>query len=159
MDIIPYEPCYRDDFVSLNRAWIEGLFVLEGPDLDLFENVDSRTESGAVILLGLEFGSVIATCMATPLGGDVWELEKLTVAEGHRGRGLGTMMLRATIDAMRDRGCRRVLILTNSKLSDAVHIYMREGFREVPVDPSFGYGRVDLQLEKTLTDRSWDHPS
>lgn len=36
MDIIPYEPRFRDDFVRLNRAWIEQLFVLEGPDLDLF---------------------------------------------------------------------------------------------------------------------------
>lgn len=150
MDIIPYEPRYRDDFVRLNRAWIEELFVLEGPDLDLFENVDSRVGSGAMILLGVEDGEVIATCMATPLEGNTWELEKLTVAEGHRGGGLGTRMLRATLDAMRERGCRRVLILTNSRLSDAVHMYRREGFREVPVDPSFGYDRVDLQLEKTL---------
>lgn len=103
-----------------------------------------------MILLGVEDGSVIATCMATPLDGDTWELEKLTVADGHRGEGLGTRMLRATLDAMRDRGCGRVLILTNSKLSDAVHMYRREGFTEVPVDPSFGYDRVDLQLEKIL---------
>ena len=78
---------FKDDFVRLNRAWIEKRFELEEKDIELFDNLDSYAESGSVILLGEEDGEIIATCMAIPKGGGVWDLVKLTTAEGHHGHG------------------------------------------------------------------------
>lgn len=154
MRVVPYEPRHREGFVRLNRAWIERSFRLEDNDLDLFENLDERVSDGAVILIREEGGEVVATCMASPLEGGAWELEKLTTAEGLRGRGIGTAMLRACLDEVRSRGARKVVLLTNSALRGAMGMYRREGFAEVPLDPSWGYDRADVQMELTLRDAS-----
>ena len=66
MRIIPYGSMFRDDFVRLNRAWIEKRFELEEKDIELFDNLDSYAESGSIILLGEEGGEIIATCMRFP---------------------------------------------------------------------------------------------
>ena len=55
---------FKDDFVRMNRAWIEKRFELEEKDIELFDNLDSYAESGSVILLGEEDGEIIATCKA-----------------------------------------------------------------------------------------------
>ena len=114
MRIVPYEPMFRDDFVRLNRAWIEKRFELEEKDIELFDNLDAYSESGSVILLGEEGGEIIATCMAIPKGGGVWDLVKLTTAEGYRGRGYGTMILRACLDAIARGGGSKAVLSTCS---------------------------------------------
>ena len=154
MRIVPYEPRHRDGFIRLNRAWIERSFRLEENDLELFGHLDERVSDGALVLIGEEDGEVVATCMASPLGDGVWELEKLTTAENLRGRGIGTAMLRACLDGIRGRGGIRVVLLTNSALEGAIRMYRREGFVDVPVDPSWGYDRADVQMELTLQDAS-----
>ena len=151
MRIVPYGSMFRDDFVRLNRAWIEKRFELEEKDIELFDNLDSYAESGSIILLGEEDGEIIATCMAIPKGGGVWDLVKLTTAEGHRGRGHGTTILRACLDEIARRGGAKAVLSTCSVFEDAVHIYRREGFVDVTADQEFSFGRTDLQMAKTLT--------
>lgn len=45
MRIVPYRSMFRDDFVRLNRAWIEKRFELEEKDIEIFDNLDSYAES------------------------------------------------------------------------------------------------------------------
>lgn len=89
--------------------------------------------------------------MAIPKGGGVWDLVKLTTVEDYRGRGYGTMILRACLDAIARSGGTKAVLSTCSVFEDAVHIYHREGFVDVRVDPEFSFGRTDLQMVKELT--------
>ena len=38
--IVTYEPRYKDDFIRLNKQWIETYFRLEQSDLDTFAHLD-----------------------------------------------------------------------------------------------------------------------
>lgn len=148
MDVIPYEPRYAGDFVRLNRAWIERMFGLEGEDLRIFSDVDGKVVSGAAIFLALEDGEVISTCMTEPLGDGSWEVSKLATADGHTWKGAATAVLERCIEHSLARGAEKLVILTNSRLENAIRIYERHGFRCVPVEAGrWGYARVDVQLE------------
>lgn len=55
-------------------------------------------------------------------------IEVVHVAEGHRGRGLGSQMMRWALDRSRDRGCGMVQLTSNKKRLDAHRFYERLGF-------------------------------
>lgn len=61
---------------------------------------------------------------------DGWgALQNLGVARGHRGRGLGTMLLRRAIEGFRLAGLRRMHLEVTSDNTAAVRLYQRLGFR------------------------------
>jgi GNAT superfamily N-acetyltransferase len=55
-------------------------------------------------------------------------IEVVHVAEGHRGRGLGSQMMRWALDRSRERGCGMVQLTSNKKRLDAHRFYERLGF-------------------------------
>ena len=40
--IVTYEPQYKQDFIQLNKQWIETWFRLEQSDLDTFAHIDDN---------------------------------------------------------------------------------------------------------------------
>ena len=74
---------------------------------------------------------------------------KLCTAEGHRRKGAGTAVMRACIAYAREHGASFITIASNRILHDALRMYAREGFREVPVTGPM-YDRVDIQLRLDL---------
>ena len=54
-------------------------------------------------------------------------LYELSVAEGVRGRGVGTALVRALADLARERGCRGMWVLTDDDNEAALKAYRRAG--------------------------------
>jgi GNAT superfamily N-acetyltransferase len=65
-------------------------------------------------------------------GGRVLWLEELYVRPALRGRGTGGLLLRATLDVARERGCRAVELEVEASHARAANLYARAGFR--PLD-------------------------
>ena len=83
--------------------------------------------------------------MVTPVGDGVWEICKLACDERHQGKGVGSAVLEACQAYAREHGARRLMIVTNTVLTAAVHLYRKHGLREVPItNPE--YERVNIQL-------------
>lgn len=40
LQIIPYEPVYRDNFIALNVEWLTQYFTVEPHDKNVFENIE-----------------------------------------------------------------------------------------------------------------------
>lgn len=57
------------------------------------------------------------------------QIEAVRVAATFRGAGLGTAMMRWSIEAARQRGCRLVQLTTDKRRTDAHRLYQRLGFR------------------------------
>ena len=66
--------------------------------------------------------------VSTALGGRVAILEDMVVRPAHRGRGAGSMLLRAALDFARSAGCRRITLLTDRTNESAQRFYRRHGF-------------------------------
>lgn len=148
MEIVAYQPCYKQDFIVLNTAWVEKFFVMEQADRDILEHVDEWLDKGAMIFFAVEENQVLATCMAQPLGHAVWEICKLAANEQNQGRGAGKAVFRAAMQYAIRQGAEKLTLISNRILKPALHIYEKFGFQEVPLEKAYwGYDRADIQFE------------
>jgi len=73
--------------------------------------------------------------ISTAEGGKAAWLEDLVVRAEHRGRGLGTRLLRAVVDWARKQGLSRITLLTDADNTGARGLYMRHGFVPSAMQP------------------------
>lgn len=147
MEIVTYAPQYREAFVALNTAWIEENFGgLEQGDIDTFQSLEQELADGAMIYFAVENGVVLATCMTRPEGENIWELCKLAADEGSKRRGAGSRVFQACMEYAIAHDAKKIQIISNSKLTPALHIYEKYGFHEVKLG-DYAYDRGDIAFE------------
>ena len=63
--ITTYKPCYKQDFIRLNKQWIDSYFRLEQSDLDTFLHIDeSIIGCGGQIFLAVDEKETVVGCCA-----------------------------------------------------------------------------------------------
>ena len=80
---------------------------------------------------------------------DVAELQRIAVASGHRGIGLGRALLAASVEHARERGANRMLLEVREDNEAALTLYARAGFTELDRRPRYyrdGTAAVVLEL-------------
>ena len=92
-------------------------------------------------------GTALATCMAKPMEGSTWELCKLGSNKNRKHSGSGSMVFEAAMNWAIRHGAGRLFLISNSKLSLALHIYEKYGFTEVKL-ADYEYERGDIAFEK-----------
>lgn len=147
MQIVEYQSKYRDDFIRLNKAWIEKYFTMEQDDYDILYHFEYLLKKGAMIFFAVEDETVLSTAMAAPISEGEWEICKLATDERQQRHGAGSAVFRACMDYALERGAKRLVIISNRLLKPALHIYEKFGFREIPVDCTHNYQRADIQFE------------
>lgn len=150
MTVVPYEAKYKAAFLSLNRRWIEEMFTLEAEDLREMENIEPYLARGGNIFFTLDdIGEVMACCMVAPRDDGDWEIMKLAAAGMYTGTGAGNACLQACIRYARERGVKKLLIVSNRRCVQAVHLYRKNGFTEIPVNRrKFPFDRADIAFEQ-----------
>lgn len=68
--------------------------------------------------------------VSTALGSRVAILEDLVIAPQHRGLGVGSALLKHAIDFARQKGCKRITLLTDNDNESAHRFYEQHGFIE-----------------------------
>ena len=130
MEIVAYQPCYKQDFIALNTAYVEKFFVMEQADRDILEHVDEWLDKGAMIFFAVEENQVLAA------------------NEQNQGRGAGKAVFRAAMQYAIRQGAEKLTLISNRILKPALHIYEKFGFQEVPLEKAYwGYDRADIQFE------------
>jgi putative acetyltransferase len=138
-------------FAALNRAWLVQYGLLEEPDeVHLRNPLEHIIAPGGEIFVARHAGEVVGTSAVTPHGEGVMELVKLAVSPSMQGRGLGRRLVDACVAFARDRGVRRVVLVSNSQLGAALRIYEAVGFRHEPLPPDVPYATADVYMELDL---------
>lgn len=153
MRIVPFEGKYRQDFIDMNKAWIIEIFhKVEKQDEKEFDQIDDYIKKGGQIFVAVdEKDEAIAVAMIAPREDGDWEIMKLAARGMYTGTGAGTACLKACMDYARERGVPRILIVSNRKCTQAVHLYRKLGFQEIPVDyEQFPFERADIAFVKYL---------
>lgn len=78
----------------------------------------------------------VGVCVVIPLGQDAYELMSIAVAPDHQQDGVGTQLLKHTIEAVRKLGVRRLEVGTGS-FGYQLTFYQRQGFRVTSIDRDF----------------------
>lgn len=91
---------------------------------------------GSEVLLGLLDHKPVASCTLIVIpnltrGGKPYALiENVVTHAGYRGRGYGTRILRAAVEAAWDAGCYKVMLMTGSKQPSTLKFYENAGFEQ-----------------------------
>ena len=140
-------------FRRLNEAWIEELFTLEEKDRKTLNDPDTYIlAKGGHIFMAILDGEAVGCCALLAMGPGAYEAAKMTVAAGHRGRGIAKGLMKYTLEQARELGATLVYLETNDTLHDAIALYERFGFRHLPperVTPS-PYARANVFMELVL---------
>lgn len=147
--IVPYQKGFKKDFIDLNLVWIKKYFKVEPQDMEMLNNVEDYINEGAAVYFAEQQGRAIATCMVIPRDHQVWEICKLATDEQYMGRGAGSAVLKACIEYAKKHKAKKMMIVSNTVLSSAMHLYAKFGFKEVPLN-NMEYERVNIQLELNL---------
>jgi putative acetyltransferase len=146
-----YREKYRSDFERLNRDWIETFFVLEDADREIFRDPEAAVIApGGQIFFVIDEGGVQGTCAVLPHEPGIFEIAKMAVSPGARGRGYGDLLMEASVEFARRAGAQRVVIVSNTVLAPAIRLYQKHGFVQRPLEPHERFARANIRLEREL---------
>lgn len=146
VEIIPFEPRYREDFKRLNVAWLEKFFRVEPVDEDVLSNPETRILApGGHIFFARVDGEIAGTCALMPEG-DRFELTKMAVDERFQGLGLGRKLIEAVIAEFKRLRGRELFLESNSALKPAITLYETSGFHHAPRPGASHYERADVYM-------------
>jgi len=147
----PYGPDDAAAFVALNREWIEKYFTLEEEDNRIFSNPGLIIEAGGAILMALEEQRVVGTCALVKLDGNRYELAKMAVEPASRGNGVGSFLMSAILAKAKSMDADALILQTNSRLTSALRLYEKSGFRRVQESaPHSTFRRADVTMVRDL---------
>ncbi|QFS81516.1 putative acetyltransferase [Roseivivax sp. THAF40] len=134
LDIVRVDPqdedavaCLRAYFAELNRRFAQGFDVTLSSDPE----ADSmRPPRGAFILI--RHGDQSVACGGLKGHGTWGEVKRVWVANALRGQGLARRLMARIEDEARDLGMDVLRLDTNSALPEAVAMYRRLGWTEIP---------------------------
>ncbi|MBP2648607.1 MAG: MarR family transcriptional regulator [Gemmatimonadetes bacterium] len=149
--ITPFDPSLAPHFARLNREWIERYFVLEPADLAVLDDPESAIiDPGGMIYFALVGDEVVGTCAVLPHADGTLELAKMAVSPAAQGRGVGRLLGEACVAFARQTGAHTLMLLSNSRLAPALHLYETLGFRHAPVPDGVEYARADVHMVMPL---------
>ena len=74
---------------------------------------------------------------------------KFGVKEAYRGRGIGTALMEAALQAARDAGQKKAVLTSNHQLREALRLYERFGFKYVTYSDKW-FQLSDIRMEREL---------
>ena len=149
IEIIDFEPKYRDDFKNLNVEWLEKYFEVEPYDKEVLSNPEKYIlEKGGKILFAKLEDKIIGTVALMPKNSS-FELTKMAVTDKIQSKGIGSLLMQKCIDEARNLGLKEIFLFSNTKLDKAINLYKKVGFLEEHFDSS-DYKRANIYMTLKL---------
>jgi len=152
INIITYNKIYASSFYSLNIEWLQTYFYVEPFDQEVLSKPDQYIISkGGYIFFAKQNESIVGTValMPTQITG-VLELTKMAVSSEHRGKKIGQQLMQHCIDFAKEQQFKGLMLYSNTILENAIYIYKKYGFVEIPVEPNNPYKRSNIKMELVL---------
>lgn len=148
--IISYDSKFKDDFIRLNKAWLEEYFYVEPHDLDTFNNIEKDIiENEGEIFFCLVNHAVAGTVAMIKTNESTFELAKMAVDKKFQGQQLSILLMNACLDFAKKKKAEKIFLLSNTKLTPALTLYRKFNFTEIPLEAT-DYARADIQMELIL---------
>ncbi|MBT8318911.1 MAG: GNAT family N-acetyltransferase [Gramella sp.] len=152
MEIIEWQPEYSSDFRDLNIYWLEEFFWVEPHDEEVLGNPRKYIiEPGGMIFFARENEEIIGCVALMKIEEDIFELTKMAVKPEHRNKKIGHYLMQHTIKYSREKTWDHLIIFSNKKLENAIHLYRKYGFEEISIGDNNPYSRGDIKMKLNLS--------
>jgi GNAT superfamily N-acetyltransferase len=147
IQILPYSPEFNSYFKAINTAWVEELFALEPFDIAQFERPEEViVEPGGTIIFAKLGEEIVGTVALYKTGEESFEMIKMGVREESQGKGAGLALGKKVLQLAQEKGAKRVVLYSNSKLEAAIRLYEKLGFSHCSLECG-SYGRCNVKME------------
>lgn len=152
VEIITFKKDYSKDFYDLNIDWLKTYFYVEPIDEEVLSNPEKYIiKKGGHIFFVKINNKVVGTVALMPMANkDSYELTKMAILPSYRGRKIGQQLMQYCIDFANKYSFNSLIIYSSRILENAIYIYKKYGFIEIPVEPECHYDRCDIKLELKL---------
>ena len=148
--IISYSPLYKDDFIRLNKAWLEKYFYVEPHDLETFNTIEKDIiANGGEIFFCMVDDKIVGTVAMIKVSDKLYELAKMAVDTNYQGLKLSNLLMEASIAFAKEQHAEKIFLVSNRILKPALSLYLKYNFVEVLMDET-DYERADIQMELIL---------
>jgi GNAT superfamily N-acetyltransferase len=152
IEIIPYNTQYRSDFYKLNIEWLQTYFYVEPYDEEVLSKPETYIlNKGGHIFFIKNDERILGTFALMPTANPAcFELTKMAVLPAYRGQKIGQQLLQFAIDFAKRQSYESLMLYSNTKLENAIYLYRKYGFKELPVEPNAPYKRGNIKMELIL---------
>jgi DNA-binding MarR family transcriptional regulator/N-acetylglutamate synthase-like GNAT family acetyltransferase len=149
LKIVAFKKEYSKDFYNLNIEWLKTYFYVEPYDEEVLSNPQKYIiDKGGYIFFAKLDGNIIGTVALMPMSEKkVFELTKMAVSPKHRGNKIGQQLMQYCIDFSKKEKFNKLVLYSSRKLENAIYIYRKYGFIEIPVEANCIYKRCDIKME------------
>lgn len=152
MDIVRWKPEYSNAFKNLNLQWLEEFFWVEDHDKEVLGNPEKYIiEPGGNILFVISNDEPVACVALMKISDGIFELTKMAVKPELRGKKVGHTLLKETIEFSKNQQWEELIIYSNTKLENAIHLYKKFGFKEIPMEENGPYSRGNIKMQLNLS--------
>ncbi|CAM1344526.1 bifunctional helix-turn-helix transcriptional regulator/GNAT family N-acetyltransferase [Tenacibaculum amylolyticum] len=149
LEIIDFKNEYASKFYDLNIEWLQTYFYVEPYDEEVLSNPDKYIiDKGGYIFFAKLNNEIVGTVALMPFDEDGgFELTKMAVSPEHRGHKIGQKLMTKCIEFAKEHSFSKLLLYSNTKLENAIYIYRKYGFVEVPIEEGAPYKRGNIKME------------
>ncbi|MFC7357544.1 GNAT family N-acetyltransferase [Jejudonia soesokkakensis] len=146
MKIVSFQQTYKKAFFDLNIEWLETFFYVENFDREVLSNPEKYIlNPGGHIFFAIEKEVVLGTVALMKRNDALFELTKMAVLPNQRGKKIGQQLIQYCIDFAKETNF-DLFLYSNTILENAIYIYRKYGFIEVPVEPDSPYERSNIKM-------------
>lgn len=148
VEIFEYENHYKQYFYDLNIEWLESFFYVEDYDKEVLGKPEKYIiEKGGFIFFAKYKDHIVGTVALMPISDKAFELTKMAVSPKFRGLKIGQKLMQKCLSFAKEQQLEKVILYSNKILENAIYIYRKYGFIEIPVEENSPYKRSDIKME------------
>lgn len=146
--IIPFKKQYSKDFYNLNTEWLKTFFYVEPYDEEVLSKPELYIiDKGGHIFFAQSGDTIVGTVALMPTKEhNVFELTKMAVSPQFRGLKIGQQLIQYCIKYAKEKQFKALMLYSNTILENAIYIYRKYGFIEIPVEENSPYKRGNIKM-------------
>ena len=142
-----------EKFKSLNLEWLNRYFKVEPIDELVLNNPKREViDKGGFIFMIEKNSDIIGTFAFIKKSENIYEFSKMAIMPDERGNGYGNKAMKFLIQFANKKKWSRLILYSNTKLKNSIHLYRKYGFKEIPIEKNLIYSRGNIKMELSLID-------
>jgi predicted GNAT family N-acyltransferase len=148
IEIISFDKAFSKDFYELNIEWLQTYFYVEPFDEEVLSKPEQYIiDKGGHIFFAKLDDKILGTVALMPTNSErIFELTKMAILPNKRGIKIGQKLMQHCIDFSKAQQYNSLMLYSNTKLENAIYIYRKYGFVELPVEVGSPYKRANIKM-------------